>query len=259
MLGTLAVMLAGAIMGTVASAAPGPFWYHRPVGEVLGNGLKVTSQAPENFSGTGGVQTLRGTIAETPVEIVAKSVQVKGAIFNNAFQGQVKLELIYNQPELIKPVLAGCTVTAGVKNIVQAKGHLMWKWDGTETQLNEQSQAAQKPDLVFTPKDIQQGGGLPTGAFTSVTFSPLAACKTLTGTFNVGGSEVGLPSPSQVGEWSTILSVRTLEGKELLQHFWNGVKNVGAKVGLEFGGNPASLVGQTETKAAQQEISIKES
>ncbi len=257
MLGTLAVMLAGSAMAATASAEAGPFWHHRAIGGE-GEGAKVEPKAPENFKGEGGVQTFKGKIGTTEFEIAAKSEQVKGAIFNNALQGQIKLELIYNQPELIKPTIAGCVVTVGQKNIVQAKGHLMWKWNGTETQLNEVKQEAQVPDLVFTPTEVVSGATeLPkAGAFTTIGFN--SKCGALVGTFNVGGTEVGLPSPSHVAEWSRKLSVRTLEGKELLQHFWNGAKFVGAKVGLELGGNPASLIGQTQTESEQQEIAIFE-
>jgi hypothetical protein len=256
MLGLLAVMLAGSVMASTAFA--GPFWYHRPIGEVTGNGVKITSQTPENYAGTGGEQTFKGKIGTTEFEIFSKSTQVKGAIFNNALQGQIKLELVFNQPTLLKPVISGCTVTVGQKNIVQVKGHLMWKWNGETKQLEEQKQESQVPDLVFTPSEVERGATtLPKGAFTTITFG--STCGALVGTFNVGGTEVGLPSPAHVGEWSQTLSVRTLEGKELLQHFWNGEKFVGAKVGLELDSNPASLIGQTTTEAKQQEVAVKES
>lgn len=131
MLGLLAVMLAGSVMAATASAGPGPFWYHKAPGE-KGNGVKVSS--PESFSGEGGKQTFTGTIGKEAIEITSKSVQVKGAITNNAFQGQVKLELIYTQPTMIKPISSGCEVVVGEKNIVQVKGHLMWKYNGVPKQ-----------------------------------------------------------------------------------------------------------------------------
>jgi hypothetical protein len=255
--GVLAVMLAGSIMAATASAIGGPYWHHRAIGGE-GEGAKIESKAPENFKGEGGAQTFKGKIGTTEFEIAAKSEQVKGAIFNNSMQGQIKLELIYNQPELLKPTIAGCVVTVGQKNVVQAKGHLMWKWDGTAAQLKEESQAAQVPDLAFTPIEIPEGATeLPKGgAFTTITFN--SKCGALVGTFNVGGTEAGLPSPSHIGEWSRKLAVSTVEGKELLQHFYNGKVFIGAKLGLELGGNPASLIGQTQTESAQQEVAVFE-
>ena len=258
MLGLLAVMLAGSVMAATASAGPGPFWYHRPVGAKEPQ-LKVSANAPENFRGTGGEQTLVGTFGTESVEVRSKSVQVKGAISNGPFQGQIKLEIIYLQPEVVKPAAKPCNVVVGASNIVAVKGHLMWKYNGVVKQLEEQKQEEQTPEIVFTPTELQQGAtGLPKGEFTSLTFKG-AGCGVLTGgARQISGSEVGFPSPSHVEEWSQKLSVRTVPGKELLQHFWNGAKNVEAKVGLEFTSNPASLIGQTEVTAEQQEIAVKE-
>ncbi len=259
MLGLLAVMLAGSVMAATASAGPGPFWYHRPVGETTGSGVKIAAKSPENFRGEGGKQTLVGVFDGGEVEVKSASVQVKGAISNGPFQGQVKLELIYLQPEVVKPAGKPCTVTIGKNNVVVVKGHLMWKWNGATKQLEEQKQAEQVPELVFTPAELQQGAtGLPKGEFTSLTFLG-SGCGVLPGgPRQVSGSEVGFPSPSHLEEWSSKLSVRTVPGKELLQHFWNGEKFVGAKVGLEFTGAEANLIGQTEATAEQQEIAVKE-
>jgi hypothetical protein len=257
MLGLLAVMLAGSIMASTASATAGPFWHHRAVGGE-GEGAKIEPAGAESFKGEGGEQILAGKLSTEPVEIVSKSVQVKGAIFNNALQGQIKLELIYNQPTLVKPALKECTVVVGEKNIVVVKGHLMWKWNGEKKQLEEPTQEAQKPDLAFTPAEIAEGATtLPTGVFTTITLKG-SGCGVLAGTFKVEGSDVGLPSPSNVKEWSTKLSVRTIPGENLLQHFWNGKEFIGAKVGLIFGGNTSSLIGQTKTTANQQEIAVFE-
>jgi hypothetical protein len=252
--GLLALMLAGAVAATSASASPGPFWYHRGVG-TEGGGVKVT--APEGFTGEGAKQTLNGTILGTAVEITSSSVQVKGSISNNAFQGQVKLELIYNQPQLIKPAASGCSVVIGEKNIVQVKGHLMWKYVTGGPELKEQGAAGQTVEMVFTPQELKQGAtGIPAGVFTNITLTG-SGCL-LAGKNNVEGSQIGYPSPG-LNEFNTRLAVRTAAGKEQLVHFWNGEKNVEGKSGLVFAGNESSLLGQTESKANQQEIAVKES
>jgi hypothetical protein len=256
--GLLVFVLVGPTFAVSASASPGPFWYHRGVG-TEGGGVKVAANAPEGFKGVGGEQSIIGTIGGTPIELASNRVQTKGAIFNNAFQGQAKIEVIYSQPTLAKPVLSGCAVTVGAKNIVQVKGHLMWKYVAGGSELNEQGAAGQKVEMVFTPKEIAQGAtALPGGVFTTITLAG-SGCNVLAGTFNVEGREIGFGSPSGLGEFSTNLAVRTTVGQEELVHFWNGEKNVEGKAGLTFAGNEASLIGQSELKANQQEVSVKES
>ncbi len=265
MLGLLAVMLAGSVMAGTASAEAGPFWHHR-LNEKEGEGAKIEPKAPENFRGTGGEQTLKGKISTTEFEIVSTSLQVKGAVFNAPNQGQIKLELVYNQPHLVKPALSNCTVVVGTKNIVQVKGHLMWKWNGTKEQLIEQPQAHQTVDLGFTAVEPQQQEKEETEALTAGTFSTITltggGCGVLAGTFNVTGSEVGIPSPNTLGTWSKTLAVNTVEHKQgtgrWLQHFWDGKGFQGAELGLAVGANVASLVGQTTVNAEQQEVAVFE-
>jgi hypothetical protein len=262
MLGLLAVMLAGSIMAATASAEAGPFWRHRPTAE--GEGSKIEANAPESFKGTGSEQKLKSTIASTAVTINSPSTTVKGNIFNNERQGQIELENVYNQPTLAEPTLKGCLVTVGSRNIVQIKGHLMWKWNGTAEQLTEQPQANQKWDIGFTAVEPRkQGTGtqiLSSGTFTTVTLSPAAACGVLAGTFNVTGSEIGIPAPSGLKEWSKTLTVRTLDHKQgtgrLLQHYWD-TEFIGAELGLALGPNKATLVGQT-TAETSNEVSVFE-
>jgi hypothetical protein len=261
MLGLLAVMLVGSVMAATATAGPGPFWYHREVGG-KGNGTKIAANSPESFRGTGGEQTLTSTFGTETVELRSRSVQVKGAIANGPLQGQIKLEIIYSQPEVLKPTGKPCEVVIGEKNIVVVKGHLMWKWNGEVKQLEEQKQETQVPDLVFTPAELLQGAKeLPKGEFTKLNFKG-GGCGPLVGPQKVGGSEVGLPTPGTVGVFSTTLGVRTIPSgtvPHLWQHFWNGFEFVGIKAGLEFASVAANLVGQTEAKAEQQEVGVLES
>lgn len=267
MLGTLAVMLLGSAMAASASAEAGPFWYHRAP-QTEGSGLKIAANAPENFTGVGGEQTLKGTAAGTEFEIFSTSLQVKGTASNTINQGQLKLELVYNQPRLLKPVLTNCNVLVGAKNIVQVKGHLMWKWNGTPGQLTEQPQANQTVDIGFTALEPHaQGAGtqlLTGGTFTTITLFG-AGCGLLAGTYNVSGSEVGIPSPNALGSWSRTLSVNTVDHKQgtgrWLQHYWDSQANafVPAELGLSVGGgSPAALVGQTKVTSAQQEVAVFE-
>jgi hypothetical protein len=260
MLALLAAMLAGAVMAATASAEPGPFWHHRAIGGE-GDGAKIEPGKPENFSGEGGKQTLKGfLLAEsTPIEITSEGSQVKGAIFNNASQGQIKLEVVYKQPKLVIPPGTTCVVAVGNNNVVQVKGHLMWKWDGTTAQLTEQPQLKQKWDIGFTAVEPQQGETeLKRGAFTVVTLSGTGCL--LSGSHAVEGSEVGIPDLSQLKTWSRSLEVRTVEHSQAKakQHFWDGTEFQGTHLGLTFTGFPASYIGQTKVKAEQQEIAVFE-
>jgi hypothetical protein len=290
-LGLLAVMLAGSVMAGAASAEPGPFWHHRAIGG-KGEGAKIEPNAPENFSGKGGVQTLGGKLAGLEVEIVSPAVQVKGAIFNNEHQGQIKLALFY-QPLEVK--VAGVTVKeckavvgqqGQFSNAIQIKGHLAWKWNGTRQQLIEQPQRQQKWDIIFTATEPQaqpEGTeGLPLldlrkqGTFAEI-FITGTGCGVLGGVKQpVQGSEVGVPSgPTQIEEWSKELAVRTIPPATLpaevigtkvgeegyLQHVWVGAPKKEFQplvVGLTFGGSPGKLVGQFTISSEQQEVSVFE-
>jgi hypothetical protein len=270
MLGAMAVMLLGAVTASTASAL-GPWWYRL---NAKGAEEKIEPNAPENFKGGGGEQRLLSEIGAEKIEITAEQIQVKGAIFNGPHQGQIKVELVYHQPKLKIPNLANCGVTVGTNNIVVAKGHLMWKWNGTKEQLlaENQTTAGQTWDIGFTSVEpqvqepfVEEVDLTKSGIFTTVRLSG-AGCAALAGTFTVAGSEVAVPNLG-LGTFSRNLSTRTLAApqvepsKGFLQHYQTGNAthpNQGAKLGLVFGEKVASLIGQTNTTSEQQEIAVKE-
>lgn len=261
-LGLLALLVVGAVASATASAGPGPFWYHR--NNSTENGMKITAQSPETFSGVGGEQILKGTIGTTPVELKAPGVKITGTIWNNSLQGQIKLELKYPPITIAEPTLTNCQAEAftqkGAHNVVFAEGHLAWTWNGEPKQLEEQKQESQKPDIIFVPPgtQIQQGAtALPKGVFAEIRFAG-SGCGVLAGTFEVKGTTIGSLKPENVGIWSRELIVNTPEGKAK-QHFWNGIKFVGVETGLIFAGNPSSLIGEDKTKSTSQEIAVFES
>jgi hypothetical protein len=275
-LGLLATTMVGFVMASSALAAAGPFWHHRPIGETKNTtGEKIEPKAPENFTGVGGTQTILGEVGGAKIEIAAPSVGVTGAIFNTAHQGQAKAVITYKEPKLVKPELKECAVLIGTNNTVVAKGHLMWKWNGTKKQLETLPQVTeQTPDLVFTnvepeeqkPAVVEDYRKI--GTFTTITLKG-AGCGVLAGTFSIEGSESGIANQGKVEEFRKTLTGRTLpsessinkeagEGSGFLQHFWNGEAYQGIIIGLKFGGNPANLIGQTEVEAAQQEVAVFE-
>jgi hypothetical protein len=251
---------------------PGPFWHRRSVSK--GEGEKIEPASPENLSGKGGEQKLTGTIVSMPVEISSSNTQVKSSIFNNALQGQIKEEVAYGQVSLLKPVLKECTVVLNKNNIVQLKGHLAWKWNGTTKQLEEQPVATgQTPDVIYTPVEPTEQTPFTTldyrkgGALASVTFKG-TGCGAFAGlTISLEGSQVGIPNRS-LEEWGRTLAVRTIpsgslpkevgEKEGFMQHFWAGERFQGLIAGLTFSSSPANLIGQTEAESAKQEIAIFE-
>ncbi len=263
-LGFLALLTMGSIGAPAAFGASeaGPFWHQRKVGN-SSKGEKIEEAKPESFNGEGGEQILKGEITGKPnteIEITTKSVQVKGIIYNNTLQGQIKVLLIYHEPKLVKPTtLPECQVKIGANknNEVKSEGHLAWKYRGVSSELTENPVTVQKPDIIFTPAPIKAGETkLPEGTFTEITFSPASKCGVLAGTFPIKGSQSATTKPENLEEWSRTLITAYPGWKE--QHFWNGSLSVEATPKLIFDGNVSTLTGSAEAKSAKEEISVFE-
>jgi hypothetical protein len=236
--------------------APSPGWHFRAKGGT-GEGEEIQENSPESFNGEGGEQILKGILAGDTVEITSKSVQAKGIIYNNSFQGQIKVLLIYHEPKLVTPVLKECEVKIGTNNEVKSEGHLAWKWNGTKAQLEVKPQTKeQKPDIIFTPAPIKANEKkLPEGTFTTITLKG-SGCGLLASTSEVKGSQSSILTPGNVGEWSTKLITSYPGWKQ--QHFWDGTEFIGAEPELKFANNISTLTGSVESKSAENEIAVFE-
>jgi hypothetical protein len=255
LVGLVALLLMGSVGSGAAYAEAGPYFHVRAVGE-KGAGEGVSETNPLEVQGEGGEQVLNGEVATTKVEIAAKSVQVKGVLYNVKLQGQVKLLLKYVEPRLVKPALKECEVKLGVNNEVKTEGHLAWKWNGETKQLEEKPQVSQKPDLIFTPAPLEVGAKeLPKGSDTTVTFKG-SGCGVLVGVSKIGESQSALPKLANLEEWSKEPAIASPGWKR--QHFWNGKESIGAETGLTLGGNPATLAGSMQIKAPGTEVAIFE-
>jgi hypothetical protein len=254
---SLTSLLASVVLAAPALAAAGPFAYHRAIGE-KGNGVKIPEKSPEPFQGEGGQQKAASKVGGIEVEGVAKSVQLKGIIYNNSLQGQLKMELKFHEVSLTKPNLPGCEVKFGKNNTSSVVGHLAWKWDGTKKQLEESAPLHQGPTGVGLGSELSEGATeLPSTEFTTITFSG-AACGVLLGKYAAKGSESIKTSPSNLGEWSKSLSITLSEGKDAI-HFWNGKSFIGANTSLLLGGEPAKVGGESKAEVSAQEIAVFES
>lgn len=254
--GLLALLLAAVAVQGAAYAEPGPFFHHR-LNEKEGAGTKIEEKSPEKFNGEGGEQKLKAHISTEPIEIVTKSQQVKGFIYNTALQGQAKVLMIFKEPKLVKPSLPECEVKIGESNTVKFRVYLTWKWNGLKEQLSVSPQRkVQGFDGIVIDKEIAAGATeLPKGQFTTVT---LSKCSILNGKFAVNGSATAPKLvPATLEEWKKELKLAYAEGR-LKQHFWNSKEFIGGETGLIFAGNEADLSGEGSLHAEQQEVAVFE-
>ena len=256
LLSLLAMLMVGSFAAsTAAYAEAGPFCHHRAIGG-KGEGEKLGGdEVGENANGVGGEQILKGMVGTTPVEIMAKDIQVKIQIYNGPDQCQIKISIQYHNTRLVKPVVEGCETEVGVQNKIQIKLHAAWKWNGTTTQLEEQPQKEQQTDWIVSTTDLHGTTSLPKGEFVQITFNK--KCGILAGKFPVKGTERVWILPEHVGEFNPKWKLVTAAGK-YMQHYWNGTKFVGGETGLEFGGNPADLTGESEVTFEKQELGMSE-
>jgi hypothetical protein len=256
-LGFLALLTVGSFAASSAFAEPGPFWHQRPIGGT-GNGIKIDQPKDDQIQGEGGEQKLRIKIASLETEINAKSVQIKGVIYNAIEQGQLKLLLKYHEPKLVKPVLEECETKIGTNNEIHVFGHLMWKYRNVPKELEEQPQKTQEWDLVYTPVEIAQGAEeLPKGVFTTITLSG-SGCGVLAGKFNLTESILAIPlNPKAIDTFTRNLETRTpAGGVEYHQHFWNGARYVPVQVEPLVSGNKTSLEGRDKVEPEGQEVAV---
>ncbi len=255
LLGAIVTLIASCAATSTAWAEPGPYFHEREAG-TKGVGEGASEESPVSVQGEGGEQILRGEIASTKVEIVAKSVQAKGIIFNNYLQGQVKTVLTYHEPRLVKPELKECSVKVGSNNELPTEGHLAWKWNGEKKQLEEATQKEQRPDLVFTPSPIEAGATkLGEGTFMEAVLSG-SGCGVLAGKFALKGSLSVTSSIANVEEWASGFTI-TYPGWAK-QHFWNEKENVGAEPSITLAGNHATLSGGIKLKTTGPEVAVFE-
>jgi hypothetical protein len=249
-LSPLALLPMSFAVAATAHAEAGPAFHIRGTGEE-GKGEGAYEGSPLAIQEEGGEQVLTGEIVGTKIEIASKSVESQNAIYNNAKQGQIKTILRYHEPTLIKPALKECKVEIGTNNEFEAYGHLVWKWNGTAKQLEEKAPTEQKPGIVYTATEIEEGAKeLPNGTLTEVHFKG-TGCGVLAGAFPLKGVLSANLKPANLEEWSSELTF-SFPGWSRV-HFWNGKAFVGVeKAELTFAANPATLTGSIKLKAPEE-------
>jgi hypothetical protein len=259
LIGLLAVVATGSLVSTAVYAAAGPFVHRRPIGS-KGEGEKIAESAPEPFQGEGGQQRQVAKIASTIVEGVAESVQVKGIFYNNSLQGQLKMQLKFQDVHSVKPNLPECNIKIGNNNTAKVVGHLGWKWNGEKKQLEESVQSAQQePVGVGLATELEAGAvELPNNVpFTTITYAN-KGCGVLGGVYVAKGSETIKTTPSHLEEWAKSLTLTLAEkGGEKL-HFWNGKSQIGGETLLSLANEPATIGGESKASVTGQEIAVFE-
>ncbi len=244
LMGLFAVMAVGSVASATASAEAGPFWHHR-FSASEEEGKKFNQSEQEKYYGQGKI-LLSSTILGTSI-VLAGELQIKGTLWNEANQGQLKM-----QAEFHNVIWVGhCQVKVVVPEDYQ--GHLMWKWNGEAKQL-ENTKAAQEEQhwdgIIIPGKTTLTATGLSgKNTFGTVTFGPL--CK---GLENIHGELTGALSftaETKLGEFRKELTL-IIPGVVTLQHFWNGSTFVGLKEDLEFGTNEDKLLGYIPMKTSQE-------
>ncbi len=244
LMGLIAVMAVGSVASATASAEAGPFWHHRfSVSEE--EGKKFNQSEQEKYYGQG--KTILSTIIlGTPVTL-AGELQIKGTLWNEANQGQLKM-----QAEFHNVIWVGhCQVKVVVPEDYQ--GHLMWKWNGEAKQL-ENTKAAQEEQhwdgIILPAKTTLTGTGLSgKNSFATITFGPL--CK---GLENIHGEATGaaaFTAETKPGEFKKAFTFIS-PGVPVVQHFWNGSAFTGLKENLLFGTNEAKFLAYIPTEASQE-------
>jgi hypothetical protein len=244
LLALLTVLAAGACFASVASAE-GPFLHRRPVGNT-GSGTRIPESEPEVVASAPGKAFFKVDILSLHINITTEDTQIKGIVYNNALQGQAKIETVYVQPKVEGPETKGCVVNIGnSNNTTKLKGHLVWSWNGEKKQLEEVSQKAQKPYWLFTAAELLPGATqLPKGPLFEITLKG-AGCM-IASTTDIEGSFANSIEPG-LEEWSLSETQSQVPNKQLL-HFWNGSKNIGTETEAMFGGQPFTFVGELKFK-----------
>jgi hypothetical protein len=249
LMGLFAVLAVGSVASATASAEAGPFWLHRFSAEEAGK--KFSQSEQEKYYGQGKT-LLIGTVSGRQV-ILAGELQIKGTLWNEANQGQLKLQAEFHH--VIWLGHSGCTVTVTVPEDYQ--GHLMWKWNGEKKQLEEAKQEKQHWDGIIVPGKTTLGATGLSGknVFAKVLFTG-AGCEILNGIAASASGAAGFTAEIGLGVFRKTFTFIS-PGVPLVQHFWNGSSFVGLKENLIFGENEASFIAYIPVEASQ-EVAVTE-
>ena len=262
-LGLLSVMAFGAVASTVALASPGPFWWHRNNSKE-GAGVKLAEGSTEQYKGAGETTVFKSEEGGVKFTLAGET-QVKGDIWNEPNQGQIKAQVTFPKVKVTSPAeLTSCKVKVTVP--VDYVGHLMWKYRGNKEELSQegtQESHGQKWDVVLYPANtkftLKEGELSEKNTFAEIKFALESACAAFQGlTLKPKGLSGFADKALNLEEFTKKATVE-FPGHEVWQHFWNGTEVATLKGVLEQGaGHPAFFEGTLPFEFEKQEIDIHE-
>jgi hypothetical protein len=214
----------GSILSGAASAVPGPYWHQRKAGGA-GNGVKISEFSPDKFQAKGGKWVLDAPNLSVSTSVTCGEHRSSGVIYNNALQGQIKIDTTFEKCETN---LANCAVDEPIK--FHADAHLMWKWrfSPKELEAEKQSKLGQYPELMFEGGEIHQGAkGLEKLELMHIEFkgSGTGECEQPFPPLIVKGYHGAAMSPLGVERWTTNYSLSFPEIQQT-QSYWNGLEQL---------------------------------
>jgi hypothetical protein len=262
-LGLLSVMAFGAVASTAALANPGPFWWHRNNSKE-GAGVKLAEGSIEQYKGAGEAVTFKSEEGGVSFTMAAET-QIKGDIWNEPNQGQIKAQVTFQKVHFIEPAeLNGCKVTVTVPQ--DYVGHLMWKYRGNKEELSQegtQESHGQKWDVVLYPVNTRFVLNKENELEEKNTFAEIKpalekACGALGGLSLKPKGVTGFADKALHLEEFAKKTTIEFPGHEVWQHFWNGKEVATLKGAFEQGTHPDFWEGTLPIEFAKQEIDIHE-
>jgi hypothetical protein len=263
LLSVLALLGASSVLSASASAEPGPFWHHKPIGSGKDEG-KIEEKTMENVTQEGTQVKLTSKIGGTEMTVTC-NLKAVGTIWNTAKFGQGSLpKATFSECKAVG--LKECTVTITASGLPW-RDVLMWKYLGNTKELNNINQEAAQPTgagqdghIIVIPDNVFLTGE---GGLSSET-EPLAemkfgkGCGVFMGSFKVEGAFSGEFETAAETFGQSLKT--TFSPNDQLQHYWSqgGGRFVPYTVRMTVAGNSASFTGPDTITAEKQEIAVFE-
>lgn len=249
LMGLLSALAIGMTAAAAATAEAGPFWHQREGGK--GSGVKIEQSKPVAYSGQGKVK-FNFFIMNKLAGILDAEIQIKGGIWNEANQGQLKAQVKFEQVR--PPGEPACKSETKVPENYQ--GHLMWKWNGETKQLEESSQAQQKWDIMLTPGQTKLDEKGLSGKNILATVSFGASCGSFSNTTQsfkgamIFAADAGLEAFHNTFTFIGSLPLTFVTPFDT--HYWNGKGSIGLEENLFFEAVRSGLAGEFPVKFGQE-------
>src|ERR1700675_4793590 len=230
----LVLVVVGSALSAPASAEPGPFWHHKPIGSGSDEG-KIEQAAKEEVAGESTEIKLVSKAGGTEVEIVC-NLKTEETIWNitNLGHSQVK-SATFSECKLVKPAITGCTLSVTALGLPW-QDYLMWKYLGNKKELANVNQQAAQPTgagqmghIIRVPNGVgltKEGGFTSEAEILEVNFG--AKCGVLTSLKMKAEGAFSGEFETAPETFSQSIKIKYSPNGQL-QHYWNGTQFVPIK------------------------------